>query len=60
MNESHAIIILTEWDVFAEYNYKEFYELMDKPSYIFDGRNMLRNQQLDKIGFKYFAIGLKS
>lgn len=38
---SHAIIILTEWDIFKTYDYSEFYNIMEKPSYIFDGRNLL-------------------
>lgn len=38
---SHAIIILTEWDVFRTYDYSQFYKSMEKPSYVFDGRNLL-------------------
>jgi UDPglucose 6-dehydrogenase len=30
---------------------------MLKPAFIFDGRNILDGQQLEKIGFHYQAIG---
>lgn len=32
---------------------------MQKPSYVFDGRNLLRKLQLEKLGFRYFSIGQK-
>jgi UDPglucose 6-dehydrogenase len=32
---------------------------MEKPSYVFDGRNILRKLQLEKIGFDFYAIGQK-
>ncbi len=56
---SHAIVVLTEWDEFASYDYKEFYSLMEKPSFVFDGRNILRKLHLEELGFKYHAIGQK-
>lgn len=41
IEQSHAIIILTEWDEFKSYDYNEYYKKMEKPSFIFDGRNIL-------------------
>ena len=37
----HAIILLTEWDAFKTVNYNKVYETMERPAYIFDGRNLL-------------------
>jgi UDPglucose 6-dehydrogenase len=55
--DAHAIAILTEWDEFKEYDWKKIYDSMLKPAFIFDGRNILDGQQLEKIGFHYQAIG---
>ena len=54
---SHAIAILTEWDEFKTYDWKKIYESMNKPAFIFDGRNILDKVELEKIGFIYKAIG---
>jgi len=54
---AHAVIVLTEWDEFKTYNYQEFYNLMLKPAFFFDGRNMMNHQQLENIGFEVHTIG---
>ena len=42
--DTHAIVVLTEWDEFVDLDYKSFYAKMHKPSYIFDGRNILKEE----------------
>ncbi len=54
---AHAIAILTEWDEFKQYDWEKIYHDMNKPAFIFDGRNLLDKEKLTKIGFKYQAIG---
>lgn len=54
---AHAVAILTEWDEFKEYDWKRIYENMQKPAFIFDGRNLLDKEMLEEIGFIYYAIG---
>lgn len=54
---AHAIAILTEWDEFKTYDWKRIYSAMKKPAFIFDGRNLLNQKELKKIGFVYQAIG---
>lgn len=54
---SHAIAVLTEWDEFKQYEWQKIYDGMLKPAFVFDGRNLLDRQQLEKIGFVYQAIG---
>ena len=54
---SHAIAILTEWDEFKSYDWKKIYNSMNKPAFIFDGRNILEKQMLKDIGFIYKGIG---
>ena len=55
--ESHAIVILTEWDEFKTYNWASIYENMYKPAFLFDGRNVLDATALKKIGFQFKGIG---
>ncbi|MBE0390219.1 UDP-glucose 6-dehydrogenase [Flavobacterium sp. PL002] len=54
---AHAIAVLTEWDEFKEYNWQTIYDGMQKPAFIFDGRNILNGAELKKIGFIYQGIG---
>ena len=57
MEGVHAIAVLTEWDEFKTYDWKRIYKNMQKPAFVFDGRNILDRQILEKIGFKYKGIG---
>ncbi|HEY6143562.1 MAG TPA: UDP-glucose 6-dehydrogenase [Flavobacterium sp.] len=54
---AHAVAILTEWDEFAQYDWQKIYDGMQKPAFVFDGRNILNASELEKIGFIYQAIG---
>ena len=55
--DAHAIAVLTEWDEFKTYDWQKIYDNMLKPAFVFDGRNILDEKELTKIGFKYQAIG---
>lgn len=54
---SHAIAILTEWDLYKTLDYEKIYHTMEKPAFIFDGRNVLDHQKLFKIGYEVYPIG---
>eukprot|EP00698_Gefionella_okellyi_P005513 TRINITY_DN15036_c0_g1_i1.p1 TRINITY_DN15036_c0_g1~~TRINITY_DN15036_c0_g1_i1.p1 ORF type:complete len:485 (+),score=96.02 TRINITY_DN15036_c0_g1_i1:56-1456(+) len=54
---AHALIVLTEWDVFASLDYQRIYDDMQRPSFVFDGRNILDHAKLRQIGFEVYAIG---
>lgn len=54
---SHAIALLTEWDEFKDYDWKKIYDGMQKPAFVFDGRNILNKTALEEIGFVYHGIG---
>jgi UDPglucose 6-dehydrogenase len=54
---AHAIAILTEWDEFRDYDWQKIYDSMQKPAFIFDGRNVLDRKKLTDIGFVYHGIG---
>ncbi len=55
--DSHAAVVLTEWDEFKTYNWKEVYENMLKPAFLFDGRMLLNHDELVNIGFQTYTIG---
>lgn len=55
--EAHAVAVLTEWDEFKSYDWQKIYEHMLKPAFVFDGRNILDRDTLEKIGFVYKSIG---
>ncbi|CAM3790266.1 UDP-glucose 6-dehydrogenase [Flavobacterium branchiophilum] len=55
--DAHAIAILTEWEEFKNYDWQLIYDNMQKPAFVFDGRNLLDKKVLEKIGFVYQAIG---
>ena len=57
LNNSHAIAILTEWDEFITYDWNTIYQNMYKPAFVFDGRNILDANVLNKIGFQFKGIG---
>jgi len=54
---AHAIAIMTEWDEFIGLDFQAIYDVMSKPAFIFDGRNILPHTQLRDIGFQVYAIG---
>jgi UDPglucose 6-dehydrogenase len=54
---AHAIAIMTEWKLYKELDYRRIFASMNKPAFIFDGRNILDHQKLFEIGFNVFAIG---
>ncbi|WP_264619956.1 nucleotide sugar dehydrogenase [Flavobacterium sp. 7A] len=56
-NETHAIAILTEWEEFKTYDWQKIYNQMQKPAFVFDGRNLLDKKEMEQIGFIYQAIG---
>lgn len=55
--DAHAIAVLTEWDEFKNYDWQKIYENMQKPAFIFDGRNVLNGKKLQEIGFVFQAVG---
>ncbi|MEW6441099.1 MAG: nucleotide sugar dehydrogenase [bacterium] len=54
---SHALVLATEWRQFRDLDYERIYALMEKPAFIFDGRNLLAAEMLAKIGFHVFPVG---
>lgn len=57
LESAHAVAVLTEWDEFKSYDWVKIKEQMMKPAFVFDGRKILNRQQLNELGFDYYAIG---
>ena len=57
IHKTNIIAILTEWDEFKDYDWKNLYKKMSKPAYIFDGRNIFDKVKLESIGFNYIGLG---
>ncbi len=54
---AHAIAVMTEWDEFATIDYQALFDVMQKPAFIFDGRNIVPHAKVREIGFEVYAIG---
>ncbi len=55
---AHAIAVLTEWDCYKTLDYKKIFESMEKPAFIFDGRNILPHKELFEMGFNVVPLGM--
>jgi UDPglucose 6-dehydrogenase len=55
--EAHAIAVMTEWDEFTRLDFQKVYSSMPKPAFVFDGRNILDDKLLKRIGFEVHCVG---
>ncbi|MBN2321701.1 MAG: nucleotide sugar dehydrogenase [Acidobacteria bacterium] len=53
----HAVAIMTEWDLYRNLSWDKIYASMEKPAFVFDGRNILDIEKLFNIGFNVFPLG---
>jgi len=57
VKDAHGVCILTEWDEFKKLDYKKIFDSMQKPAFIFDGRNVVDVKKAREIGFIVYSIG---
>ncbi len=57
VKNAHGLALITEWDSFRDLDYQRIFDIMEKPAFIFDGRNHLDHQALFKIGFNVYPVG---
>lgn len=57
LDQSHAMVVLTEWDEFHELDFAAIYQRMYKPAFAFDGRNILPAEKMREFGFQLYVIG---
>ena len=56
---AHAIALVTDWESFRTLDYGRIYASMEKPAFLFDGRNCLDHAALHALGFNVLPIGQK-
>jgi UDPglucose 6-dehydrogenase len=54
---AHAVAIMTEWAMYRSLDWEKIYRSMEKPAFLFDGRNILEHEQLYKLGFNVYPLG---
>jgi UDPglucose 6-dehydrogenase len=54
---AHGIALITEWSLYKDLDYQKIFDKMEKPAFIFDGRNHLDHQSLFEIGFNVYPLG---
>jgi len=57
---AHALVICTEWQLYRDLDYGRIYDSMEKPAFVFDGRNILEHAKLFEMGYHVFPIGKKA
>ncbi len=55
--QADAILVLTDWEEFIDLDWKNIFEVMRKPAWIFDSRICLDKERLEDIGFKVWTLG---
>ncbi len=56
----HGLALVTEWAEYRKLDYKKIFDKMEKPAFIFDGRNHLDHKALFDIGFNVYSVGKAS
>jgi len=59
LKNADALAIMTEWNVFRTPDLVKVKKLLKTPT-IFDGRNVLSVEEMERLGFTYFSIGRKT
>jgi UDPglucose 6-dehydrogenase len=54
---AHAVAIATEWELYRTLDWEKIYRSMEKPAFVFDGRNILDHRKLFEIGFNVYPVG---
>jgi UDPglucose 6-dehydrogenase len=54
---AHAIAVMTEWDLYRSLAWDRIYRSMEKPAFVFDGRNLLDHKRLYEMGFNVYPLG---
>jgi UDPglucose 6-dehydrogenase len=53
----HALVVLTDWDLYQKLDFQKIYNSMVKPAFLFDGRNIIDHKKCFAIGFNVYPIG---
>ena len=59
LNDADALLIVTEWPEFRVPDFDELSKRL-KQKVLFDGRNIFDTQDMKKLGYSYYCIGIKT
>ena len=51
-----CLLLITEWDEFKDLDFSKIGRSMKQPI-LFDGRNLYKQEDIEKFGFEYYGIG---
>lgn len=54
---AHALAVVTEWEEYRTLDYARILDAMQRPAFLFDGRNILDHRRLFEMGFNVVPIG---
>ncbi|KAF8695572.1 hypothetical protein HU200_037421 [Digitaria exilis] len=54
---AHGLCVLTEWEEFRTLDYRRIFDGMQRPAFVFDGRNVVDVGKLREIGFVVYSVG---
>jgi UDPglucose 6-dehydrogenase len=55
--DTEALVIVTNWDMFASLDYERIYSSMNHPSFIFDSTHLVDATKMTKIGYQCYSLG---
>ncbi len=55
--EADAILVMTDWKLYATLDWERIYASMRKPALVYDARNCIDSGMLRKLGFKVLNVG---
>ena len=59
LNGADALLIVTEWPEFRVPDFEEIAKRLNEKT-LFDGRNIFDTQDMKKLGYSYYCIGIKT
>ena len=57
VQNTDAVVIITEWEEFKNINWEQISELMRKPAWVFDTRNICQKEEIEKSDINFWQIG---
>jgi UDPglucose 6-dehydrogenase len=56
-NDCDAVVILTEWEEFSHIDWRKYSKFMRKPSWVFDTRSCVNQNEVINAGINFWRIG---
>lgn len=52
-----AVVLMTDWKIYRELDWKRIFDSMRQPAFVFDTRNFLDDAVLRRLGFHVYGVG---